>query len=64
MVSLLGPALYNSSLYNETLYNEAVPAEVVPADPAVFRVALGDVPQTFERIFAEAASRNNETQVR
>ena len=64
MASLLGPALYNSSLYNETLYNEAVPAEVVPADAAVFRLALGDVPQTFERIFAEAARRDNENQVR
>lgn len=64
MISLLGPALYNSSLYNETLYNEAVPVEIVPGDPAIFRVALGAVPQTFERIFAEAARRDNENQVR
>jgi hypothetical protein len=63
MTSLLGAALYNTSLYNETLYNEAVPAEIVPADHAVYRVALGDVPQTFERIFAEAARRDNEKQV-
>lgn len=60
-----GLALYDNALYDEVLYDEDIPfvQPVVPPDAAIFRIALGAVPQIYQRMFAEAVGRGNQKRV-
>jgi hypothetical protein len=64
-MAIVSPAAtFNSPLYNEVVYNAAAIAAVITVpDSAAFRISLGARPQTFEAIFARAASRGHAKQV-
>jgi hypothetical protein len=64
-MSTPGLALYDNALYDEVLYDEdiAFVQPGVPPDAAIFRVALGAPPQTFERMLREAVGRGNQKRV-
>lgn len=61
----MGLAVYNQTVYNGAFYNEGttIIPEGVPPDAAIFRVAVGAVPQTYERILADALANANQRQV-
>lgn len=65
-MSTPGLALYDNALYDEVLYDEDIAfvlPGVVAIDAAIFRVALGAPPQTFERMLRGAVERGNQKRV-